>query len=57
MAAKRDAPKYGKHSTNRIKWAVQMGQIGVNCDRRWAFKGKVGTGINGQLEARGKRSN
>ena len=32
-------------------------EIGVNCDRRWAFKGKVGTGINGQLGARGKRSN
>ena len=29
----------------------------MNCDRRWAFKGKVGTGINGQLGARGKRSN
>ena len=57
MAAKRDAPKYGKHITNRIKWAVQIGQIRVNVDRRWAFKGKVGTGISGQLVARGKQSN
>jgi len=29
----------------------------VNFDSRWAFKGKVGTAINGQLTARGKRSN
>ena len=34
-----------------------MGQIGVNFDPRWAFTGKVGTGVNGQLSARGKRSN
>ena len=57
MAVKRDAPKYGKHITNRSKRAVQMGRMNVNVDSRCAFKRKVGTGINGQLGARGKRSN
>ena len=49
MALKRGAPKYGKHTTNRIKWAVSMNQINDNFDRRWAFKSKVGTGINCKL--------
>ena len=29
----------------------------MNFDSRWAFKGKVGTGINGPSKARGTRSN
>ena len=41
MAAKRGAPKYGKHTTNRIKCAVEMAQINVDFDRRLTFKGEV----------------